>query len=254
MVDNAENFFKHTDEDGDSVEFIATADQRLTLTAKHEGQQPIYCYLDPAAVDRMIDGLQRWRGRRTVTSEFWCGYGHDHGRHLHTAHRVLSECLGVRGDIYCAESAPAPAQDGPECLICTHPVTHHRPDNGCRYYHCPCGNVEELPTPNEDHRFSALRLAAELWSSRTAPVGTWSPGDVLDTADEFAHWLATGERDLSAEPVTVTPGLRIPLQASPDPECPICRHEAHGATHCGVKTRRTSLVVERCACMGVLTA
>jgi hypothetical protein len=245
MVDNAESFFKYTDVDGDSVEFISATDERMTLGVWNVSRQrQISCYLDPAAVKDLIKGLQRWRGRQTEPSELWCGYGHDHGRHLHTAHRVLSECLGVRGDIYCAESTPAP--DGPECLICAHPVTDHNPAQGCLHHPCACGNAERPePVITSMHRSQALRMAAELWSSVPVPVTT---AGVLNTADEFAHWLATGER--RPEPIAVPQDMTV-IDGSA--ECPICRHEAHGVTHCGARFlivgKRT-----RCACLGVLTA
>jgi hypothetical protein len=293
MEKNADRIFSYTDGDGDSVEFIATADYRLTLTANPAGQQPAYVYMDARAVDGLIDALQYWRGLRqqevvtpteepvatcimcphsslahgpglgcrmcpcaigstqaqrpeqAAPAEHWCGNGHDHVRHPHTAHRELLECLGVRGDIYGPDAEP-------EQSTVTRPTEKD----------------------SVSDRIEALSLAVQLHSR--SPFEHDSGDHALDTAAEFVHWLLTGGRSFRPDIVPKTACLSClhehgddggchfmtgtvgacacpidpPNTDLPNPSCLICRHAPHGATHCGEGGRG----IHRCKCTGVATA
>jgi len=174
MVDNAENYFKHTDEDGDSVELVATADQRMTLTAKHGGgQPPISCYLTADAVDQLVDGLNRWRGRQ------------------------VTDTAGV------AVSGPTAGQ-----------------------------------------RREALRMSVQC--------GFASDDDVLDRADGFAHWLATGERAgvLRVIPADMNVIAPQPVAEAGLRKCATCHHAYHGRVGCGNLFYENAGDQFRCSCTG----
>jgi hypothetical protein len=258
MEKNADLIFSYTDGDGDSVEFLATADYRLTLTANSVGHQPTYVYMDARAVDGLIDALQYWRGLRQ-------------------------------------QEVVAPTEEPvATCIMCPHSSLAHGPGLGCRM--CPCAigstraerpaetraepEAEVHPTPQESLtvRTEALSLAVQLHSR--SPFEHDSGDHALDLAEEFSHWLLTGGRsskpDIGPETacssclhghgddgcchfMTGTAGAcACPLGTTAveppyDSLCLICRHAYHGKTHCGVRAM-TGLVVERCKCTGVATA
>jgi hypothetical protein len=174
MVDNAENYFKHTDGDGDSIELVATADHRMTLTAKHGGgQPPIYVYLDAGAVDQLIDGLNRWRGRQVTDTA-------------------------------------TPAVSG----------------------------------PTAGQRREALRMSVQC--------GFASDDVVLDRADGFAHWLATGERAgvLRVSPVDMNVIAPQPVAEAGLRRCAGCGHPYHGRVGCGSLIYGSGVTQIRCSCTG----
>jgi hypothetical protein len=253
MEKNADRIFSYTDGDGDSVEFIATADYRLTLTANPAGQQPAYVYMDARAVDGLIDALQYWRGLR-------------------------------QQEVVTPTEEPVAT-----CIMCPHSSLAHGPGLGCRMCPCAIGSTQAQrpepepptetvhPTPQESLsvRTEALSLAVQLHSR--SPFEHDSGDHALDTAEEFSRWLLDGSRDLPAEPVEEDAcfsclhhhgangcehfagtsgacacpiGKTVPNVVRTDSLCLICRHAFHGKTHCGEGGRG----VHRCKCTGVATA
>jgi len=250
MEKNADRIFSYTDGDGDSVEFLATADYRLTLTANPVGQQPAYVYMDARAVDGLIDALQYWRGLR-------------------------------QQEVVTPTEEPVAT-----CIMCPHSPFAHGPGLGCRMCPCAIGSTQAQrpepvaeavqPTAPDDVslRTDALRLAVDLHSR--SPFEHDSGDHALDLAEEFSHWLLTGGRsskpDIGPETacssclhghgddgcchfMTGTAGacacpINRPNVDLPNPSCLICRHAPHGYTHCGEGGRG----VHRCKCTGVAGA
>jgi hypothetical protein len=195
MVDNAENYFNHTDADGDSVELVAFPRDRMTLRVLSNGYRPLSVYLTADAVDELIDGLNRWRGRNKAAS------------------------------------------------------------------------VEpEKPVPTAEQLRDALHASVAF--------GCDSEEGILDRADAFAYWLATGERQPEpAVSVTPTPDALDDLIRSSRRvvdllpadrnmidghqiaeaalrKCAVCAHAYHGRVGCGHPIYGSGVTQIRCSCAG----